>query len=161
MNQSFRNLLFLLVGIALVFLSRIFDAILIEQPFVTNGLLILGIIFALTGGIKMRSEIAELFKKRRGERLLRTIGLIGIVVALCNLSIRFPARMDMTDAHRHSLSKKTTDMLERLETPVHITFFHDQLMTETVDFYEQMAEITDKVTVEFHDPMLNPSMARV
>jgi len=161
MNQSFRNLLFLLFGITLVFLSRIFDAILIEQALITNGLLVIGIGLTLIGVITMRTEIAGFFKKQRGERLLRTIGLIGIVVALCNLSIRFPARMDMTDAHRHSLSKKTSDMLARLETPVHITFFHDQLMTETVDFYEQMAAITDKVTVEFHDPMLNPSMARV
>ena len=34
-------------------------------------------------------------------------------------------------------------------------------MRETVEFYELIAKQTDKVTVEFYDPMLNPAQARL
>ena len=52
-------------------------------------------------------------------------------------------------------------MLKRLEKPVHITFFHDPLMRETVELYELMASQTDKLTLELYDPMLNPAQARL
>jgi hypothetical protein len=77
------------------------------------------------------------------------------------LSARFPAKFDMTEAGIYSLSDQTVNMLKNLETPVHITFFHDPMMRETVELYESMAEQTDKLTVEFYDPMVNPSQARL
>ena len=53
-------------------------------------------------------------------------------------------------------------MLKRLEKPVHITFFHDPMMRETVELYQLIAaNSNDKVTVEFFDPMLNPAQARM
>jgi hypothetical protein len=51
-------------------------------------------------------------------------------------------------------------MLQRLEKPVHIVFFHDPLMRSTVELYELIAAQTPLVTVEFYDPMLNPAQAR-
>ena len=53
-------------------------------------------------------------------------------------------------------------MLKRLEKPVHITFFHDPMMRETVELYQLMAANSNgKVTVELYDPMLNPAQARM
>lgn len=53
-------------------------------------------------------------------------------------------------------------MLKRLENPVHITFFHDPMMRETVELYQLMAANSNgKVTVELYDPMLNPAAARM
>ena len=67
----------------------------------------------------------------------------------------------MTEEGKYSLSPQTVTMLKRLEKPVHITFFHDPMMRETVELYELMAHQTDKLTVEFFDPMLNPAAARL
>ena len=92
---------------------------------------------------------------------MQTTGLIGIVIAVAYLSVRFPFRLDMTEAGHFSLSEQTVQMLQRLEKPVHITFFYDPLMRETVEFYGLIAAQTDQVTVEFHDPMLNPAQARM
>ena len=69
--------------------------------------------------------------------------------------------MDMTEEGKYSLSEQTVTMLKRLEKPVHITFFHDPIMRETVELYELMARQTDKLTLEFFDPMLNPAQARM
>jgi len=51
--------------------------------------------------------------------------------------------------------------LQRLDKPVHITFFHDPMMRETVELYQLMAAQTGKITTEFYDPMLNPAQARM
>src|SRR5436309_11798806 len=52
-------------------------------------------------------------------------------------------------------------MLKRLDKPVHIVFFHDPMMRETVELYELIARQTPRVTVEFYDPMINPAQARL
>jgi ABC-type uncharacterized transport system involved in gliding motility auxiliary subunit len=67
----------------------------------------------------------------------------------------------MTEEGKYSLSGQTVTMLKRLEKPVHITFFHDTMMRETVELYELMARQTEKLTLEFFDPMLNPAQARL
>jgi ABC-type uncharacterized transport system involved in gliding motility auxiliary subunit len=84
-----------------------------------------------------------------------------VLVALSYFSVRFPVRFDMTASKIYSLSEPTVQMLKRLDKPVHIVFFHDPMMRETVEIYQLIAKQTDKVTVEFYDPMLNPAQARM
>jgi ABC-type uncharacterized transport system involved in gliding motility auxiliary subunit len=52
-------------------------------------------------------------------------------------------------------------MLKSIDKPVHITFFHDRAMRETVELYQQIVSQNDKMTIEFFDPMLNPSQAKL
>jgi ABC-type uncharacterized transport system involved in gliding motility auxiliary subunit len=98
---------------------------------------------------------------RRGEIALLTAGLVGVLLVLANLSVRFSLRFDMTESRRFSLSPATVTMLQRLERPVHVVFFHDPLMRETVELYELIARQTPRVTVEFYDPVINPARARL
>src|SRR5258708_28533450 len=70
-------------------------------------------------------------------------------------------RIDRREEGKYSLSRESVTMLKRLEKPVSITFFHDPMMRETVELYELMARQTDKLTLEFFDPMLNPAQARM
>jgi len=94
--------------------------------------------------------------------LLVVIAVIGVLVALAYLSTLFPVRVDMTTTGLYSLSDQTKQMLKRLEKPVHVTFFHDPMMRETVELYQQFANNSNgKVTLEFFDPMLNPAQARM
>ena len=67
----------------------------------------------------------------------------------------------MTRAGLHSLSEKSVAVLQRLAKPVHVVFFHNHLMDKTLDRYRLVAEQSDLVTVEFHDPALNPAAARL
>jgi ABC-type uncharacterized transport system involved in gliding motility auxiliary subunit len=75
--------------------------------------------------------------------------------------VRYPLRFDLTEGRRYSLSEPTVTMLQRLERPVHVVFFHDPMMRETVELYELMARRSKRLTVEFYDPMLNPAQARM
>ncbi len=120
-----------------------------------------GTVLAAAGGFLLRAELASLVRRRRVEIALYTSGVVGIIALLAWLSANTPLRYDLTAAGLYSLSDKSVAVLQRLEKPIHIVFFHSHLMGETINRYRQIAAETDLVTVEFHDPALNPAMARM
>ena len=161
MNRSFGAGLSLLVGIALLAAALTLHVILLEM--VAATLIVGGAGAALTavGAYRLRAELGSLVSRRRGEIALFAAGIIGVLLALAYLSVRYPFRFDLTTERRFSLSAPTITMLQRLERPVHIVFFHDPMMRETVELYELIARQTLRVTVEFYDPMINPAQARM
>ena len=161
MDRSFRSGLILLAGIALLAAAAASQAILFELSVVTAILGIAGLLLAAWGAYALRTEIGGMFLQGRGEIMLYTLGVIGVLVAAAYFSVRFPVRFDMTASRIYSLSEPTVQMLKRLEKPVHIVFFHDPMMRETVEIYQLIAKQTGKVTVEYYDPMLNPAQARM
>jgi ABC-type uncharacterized transport system involved in gliding motility auxiliary subunit len=161
MNRSFRDVVILLAGIALLACTAAVRAILVESALWTVLLGVPGVVLCLWGGFSLRTEFRALAHKRRGEIALYTLGMIGVLLAIAYFSVRFPVRLDMTTAGLFSLSEQTTQMLKRLDKPVHITFFHDPMMRETVELYQLMAAQSDQITSEFYDPMLNPAQARM
>lgn len=160
-GQTFQSGLILLAGIALVATAAALHAILLEPAAWTAALAAGGLALTAWGGYRLRRELASMVRGRRGEIALNTLGVIGVLVALAYLTARFPYRLDMTEAKLYSLSEQTVTMLKRLENPVHIVFFHDPMMRETVELYELIARQTDKISVEFYDPMTNPAQARM
>jgi hypothetical protein len=159
--QRSRSGLVLIAGITLLVAAAASHAILSELGIVTTILAVAGIALTAWGAYVLRTELAGMFLHRRGEILLYTLGMIGVLIAIDWLSVRFPARYDLTATKIFSLSPATVQMLKRLEKPVHVVFFNDPMMRDTVEIYEQMARETDKLTVEFYDPMLNPAQARM
>ncbi|MEZ5931901.1 MAG: GldG family protein [Alphaproteobacteria bacterium] len=151
----------LLAGFALLIAALVIQAVLLEPLGWVIALGVAGVILAAVGGFGVRDELGGAIRGRRGEIALFTLGVIGILVVLGYFSVRYPLRYDMTSTGRHSLSEQTVTMLQRLEKPVQVTFFHDPKMRETVELYQLMAGETDKLTVAFHDPMLNPAEARL
>jgi len=161
MTQSSRSVFILLAGIVLLLSAGVANAILIDSRIVVGVLGVVGLVLSVWGGIASRAELAQLLKHRRGEIALYTVGMVAVLVMAAYLTTRFPVRMDMTENKLFSLSPATVTMLQRLDKPVHVVFFHDRMMRETAEIYEQMARQTDKLTVEFYDPMLNPAQARM
>src|SRR5882724_514030 len=161
MQRSSRSGVILIAGIALLLAAAVSHAISGELSAVTSMLSVAGLILAVWGGYALRAELAGIFLHRRGEILLYTLGMVGVIVALAYLSVRFPVRFDLTTTKAFSLSEPTVQMLKRLDKPVHVVFFNDPMMRDTVEIYQQMARETDKLTVEFYDPMLNPAQARM
>ena len=160
-NRSSHSGLILIAGIALLLGAAASHAILLEMAAVTVILALAGALLAAWGAFTLRAEIGNVLLHRRGEIVLYTAGIIGVLLAAAYLSVRFPARYDLSAAKIYSLSEPTVQMLKRLDKPVHIVFFHDPMMRETVEIYQQIARQTDKVTVDFYDPMLNPAQARM
>jgi ABC-type uncharacterized transport system involved in gliding motility auxiliary subunit len=161
MAHRFRSGLILLAGVALLAAALALQAVLLETLIWTRVLAGAGAVLSAWGVFALRGEIAGLVRRRRGEVALFTIGVVGVLVMTAYLSTRFSWRFDLTEAGLHSLSAQTSTMLRRLDRPVRVVFFHDPLMRETVELYELMAEQSDQLTVEFHDPTLNPARARM
>src|SRR5947199_1590374 len=161
MDRSFRSGLVLLLGVALVSFAFAIQAILLETVVWTALLAGAGGLLAAWGAVALRTELGAMIRGRRGEIALYNLGLIGVLIALAYLSVLYPLRFDLTQARLYSLSSPTVTMLKRLDKPVHIVFFHDPMMRETVELYELIARQTRFVTVEFYDPMLKPAQARM
>ena len=161
MKSSVRAGLILLAGIALLTASVAINSILLNDHSLTTIIAIVGAALTLWGLFALRREIGAMFKARKGEIALFTLGLVGVFVAVGYLSTHFPMRFDLSEQKEHSLSKQTVNMLQHLDKPVHVAFFHDPAMRETVELYELMQKVTPKLTVEFHDPMRNPAQARL
>jgi len=157
----FRSGMILLAGIALLATALAFHSILGEAVASTVALGAAGILLALWGAYGLRAQLGALVQRRRGEVVLYTAGAVGVLLVLAHLSARYPFRFDLTEAGRYSLSEPTVTMLKRLDRPVHIVFFRDPMMRETVELYELIAKQTPRVTLEFYDPMLNPAQARM
>lgn len=159
--SRFRAGLILLAGLVLLAAALALQAILLETVLWTLLLAAAGAGLTAWGGFALRSELGALLRRRRGEIVFTTLGVVGVLIALGYLSARYPLRFDLTEARLYSLSGQTDTMLQRLEKPVHIVFFHDRLMRKTVELYELFAASSPQVTVEFHDPTLNPAQARM
>ena len=161
MKSSFRAGMVLLAGIALLAAAAAIHSIVLQDRWLTTILALAGAALSLWGAFALRREIGSMFKARKGEIALFTFGMVGVLVAIGYLSARFPMRFDLSAQKEHSLSKQTVNVLRHLDKPVHVVFFHDPAMRETVELYELMQKETNKLTVEFHDPMLNPAKARL
>jgi ABC-type uncharacterized transport system involved in gliding motility auxiliary subunit len=161
MDHLFRSGLILLAGIALLATAGALHGIFLEATLWTALTAAAGLGLAAWGAYALRGNLGAMVRQRRGESALYTLGLVGLLSALAYLSVLFAVRVDMTEEGRYSLSEQTVTMLKALDTPVHITFFHDPMMRETVELYELIAKQTDKVTLELYDPMLNPAQARL
>jgi ABC-type uncharacterized transport system involved in gliding motility auxiliary subunit len=161
MDHLFRSGLILLAGIALLGIAGAIHAIFLEATLWTALIAAGGLGLSAWGAYALRADLGAMVRQRRGEIALYTLGVLGMLSALAYLSVLFPMRLDMTEERRYSLSEQTATMLKGLDKPVHITFFHDPMMRETVEFYQLIARHSDKVTVEFYDPMLNPAQARL
>jgi hypothetical protein len=159
--RSVRAGLILLAGLTLLAAALVVHAILLETVTATCVLAGAGLLLASVGAVGLRSELAALTRRRRAEIVLFTLGIVGILVALAYLSVRYPVRFDLTSTGAYSLSEPTVTMLKRLDRPVHIVFFADPLMRETVELYQLVAAQTPRVSVEFYDPMINPAQARM
>jgi ABC-type uncharacterized transport system involved in gliding motility auxiliary subunit len=160
-DRSSRAGLLLIAGIALLATALAVQAILLETIVATTLLAGAGALLTAWGAVALRRELGAMFRLRRAEIALYAVGVIGVLIGLAYLSVRYPLRFDLTEAGRYSLSEPTVTMLRRLEKPVRIVFFHDPMLRETVELYQLVAAQTRLVTLELYDPVLQPAVARM
>jgi ABC-type uncharacterized transport system involved in gliding motility auxiliary subunit len=159
--NSFRSGLVLIAGLMLLAASLIASSLSVNSQLVSNLLLLTGLLVSGFALFSLREDIGQLFRESRRELLLTTVGLIGVLVAVAWLTALHPLRMDLTANREYSLSPQTVKMMQSIDKPVHITFFHDRGMRETVELYELFAAQNEKITIEFFDPMINPAQAKL
>lgn len=159
--NSFRSGLVLIAGLMLLAASLIASSLSVNSQWVSHLLLVAGLLVSGWALFSLREDMAQLFRASRREMLLSTVGLVGVLVAVAWITALHPLRLDLTANREYSLSPQTVNMMKAIDKPVHITFFHDRGMRETVELYELFAAQNDKITVEFFDPMINPAQAKL
>lgn len=153
--------LVLLAGVASLAAALAARLVLAEFPPPAAAGALAGAALAATGLWFLRGRIRAGLDRRRGEIALFVAGTLCAAVLAGWVSVRHPLRFDLTTHQVHSLSEQTRGMLARLGAPVHVTFFHDPTLRKSVELYELFDAESDMVTVEFHDPTLNPAAARL
>jgi hypothetical protein len=161
MDRFLQRGLILLAGIALLAAAAAVHAIFLDAGLWSGLVAATALALIAWGAYGLRTELGAMLRHRRGEIALYTLGVAGILCGLAYLSLLFPLRLDVTEERRYSLSAETVQLLKALDKPVHVTFFHDPMMRETVELYQLMARQTPKISLELYDPMLNPAQARL
>ena len=118
MDRSFRAGMTLLAGISLLAIAAVLNAILVEGFAASLILAVAGALISAWSVFSLRTEIGPMLRHRHIAIASQTLGLIGIVIAIAYLSVRFPLRLDMTETKLFSLSEQTVQMLKRLDKPV-------------------------------------------
>src|SRR5688572_4963322 len=98
MDRSFRSGLMLLAGISLLATALAIQAILLETVVWTALAAGAGALLSAWGALALRTEFRAMIRRRRVEIALSTLGLIGVLIALAYLSVRYPFRFDLTEA---------------------------------------------------------------
>jgi ABC-type uncharacterized transport system involved in gliding motility auxiliary subunit len=89
---------------------------------------------------------------------LVVLGILGAVNYLAN---RHAKRFDLTENQRYSLSDQTRKVLAGLDDEVKITYFQrESEMTRGQDRLREYQALTDKLVVEFVDPIQSPAKAQ-
>jgi hypothetical protein len=96
MNRAFGAGLSLLAGIALLVAALSLHVILLEMVAATMTLAGAGAVLTAVGAYLLRAELGSLLRRRRGEIALVTVGVIGVLMALAYLSVRYRFRFDLS-----------------------------------------------------------------
>src|SRR5207302_10796623 len=104
MDRSLRSGLILLAGLALLAAALAVQAILLETIAWTVILAAAGAVLVVVGVVGLRVELGAMVRRRRGEIALSTLGVVGVLLALAYLSVRYPFRFDLTPEGVYSLS---------------------------------------------------------
>lgn len=146
------------VGMVLLAAAIVLYAITLEKNLWIAGV---GALLSIVGVFGLRAQLSGALSFRRLEILSFAVGALLLIILLVHLSYRFYLRFDLTQTGEHSLSSQSVAMLEKLENPIEIVFFHDALMRETAELYELFARENDAIALTFHDPTIEPARARL
>ena len=111
----------------------------------------------------------EITKKTKRELRIQgwifTILFLVIMGLLAWLSTRYNKEMDWTATGRHTLSEASIRILDKLESPVNVTSYASggelsQVRQQVRHLIKRYQNVSDKIKLEFVDPMTNPDKIR-
>ena len=136
----------------------------LEAPWIAGGVagaLLLGAWLYVERDGLQRASSTQGARYTTGAALMVAMAL-GIAVLLNVVAERYDDRYDMTTAGLFTLSDQTRTVTEGLEADVKVIAFFSSGAPEEIEFrtlIEGYEELSDKLTVEFKDPLRNPLLA--
>lgn len=95
--------------------------------------------------------------------LITTLLFLGILGFIALIAERHPARLDLTESGKFTLSEQTRNILKSLDKPIHIKAFCATASSEQVraqDLLDSYRYASKMMTFEFIDPDRQPEIAR-
>lgn len=127
----------------------------------------IGVIFVIYAVLEQPTLITQGVGAREARyganSLVMSLAFLGILVLINILAARYYYRLDLTESQEFSLSEQTIRIAQTLPAPVKVTAFFqaDQPGREELqDILEEYQRYTDKIELEFVDPVLRPGVAR-
>ncbi len=163
--RSFAWILGLLGAMGLLaFLAYAGTADVIETPFAVGGVVSLALVIAW---VALDAEALGRTARSRGTRYTLNAALLVVVagaiaVAANVLAKRYDKRFDLSASQRFDLSEQTGKVLGGLDRDVQILAFFTSGSPEEGDFrdlVEGYQARSERLTVEFHDPVREPLLA--
>jgi len=126
---------------------------------------ILGVLYAIPRLDEITGSLRSRTARQGGNATLLTVAFIGILVVGNWFANRHSPQWDLTAAKRYSLSDQTGKVLTGLKQDVKIIAFfpsrqEDSYIRGTKDLLRQYDRRSERVTVQFIDPDVEPGMAR-
>lgn len=129
--------------------------------------IILGVVLLL-GAVLLRPDVVRAALAGRpvkyaSNALVTTLAFIGILALINFLAFKYNWEYDLTENGQFTLSEQTIQVLRNLNRPVHIIGFFpksDPRQTFARDHLERYSSYTKYLTYEFHDPNVEPGIAR-
>jgi len=124
-----------------------------------------GLVCVLAYTLTQWRDIVNAFRRRQarlGTLTAASIAIVlGILVAINWLGTRQSKRWDLTKAGQFTLADQTTNVLRKLDAPLQIRVFEkSQEMQRFKDRLAEYAGASNRVSVEYVDPDLKPTLAR-
>jgi ABC-type uncharacterized transport system involved in gliding motility auxiliary subunit len=126
---------------------------------------VLGVLYV----IPRLGEISEALRTRTarqsGNVTLMSVAFIGLLIVANWFANRHSEQWDLTAARRYTLSDQSQKVINQIDSPVRIIAFYperqaDSFIRNTKDLLRQYDRRSDKISLEFIDPEVNPGLAR-
>jgi ABC-type uncharacterized transport system involved in gliding motility auxiliary subunit len=133
------------------------------------ALLIVGMVLGVLYAVPRMDEIGAWLRTRTARQgsnaTLLSVAFIGLLVVGNWFANRHSQQWDLTAARRYTLADQTVKILERLDRDVKVTAFfpsrqEDAFTRGTKDLLRQYERRSDRISLEFIDPDVNPGAAR-
>ncbi|MCK5920596.1 MAG: GldG family protein, partial [Methylococcales bacterium] len=152
------GLILILAGLVTWMITRIFD--LIPNALVIAGVILLGL-FVYLRPHDVRNLLGRRSARYGTSSLLSTLFLLTIGIILYWLAYQNPDwRVDLTETSDFTALPETVELLENLESPIHVIGFYTaqsaRQQAQAESSLENLAAVSNNFSYEFKDPELFP-----
>jgi ABC-type uncharacterized transport system involved in gliding motility auxiliary subunit len=126
-----------------------------------GGVLILGAVLLRPNAV--RTALTGRSVKYGSNAVVISLAFIGILSLINVIANKHNREYDLTDTGVFTLSEQTLNILSALDEPVQVIGFFqagDPALRLARDYLERYSQHTDLLSYEFHDPTIEPALAR-
>jgi len=111
----------------------------------------------------IRTFLAGRPVKYASHAIIKSVAFLGILILINILAVTYGWEADLSETDQFTLSDETIQVLQQLDRPVEVIGFFqygDPRLRVAQDYLERYCRHTNFLSYEFHNPDLNPGLAK-